>query len=388
MGRRIRRVAIISGVAFVLAGAIIWYFVPELIVSRDLGPKVPMSVRAMALTSARQSVLLALGGVIAVAGVVATVLRLTFEHARSSLDVDENVTDRFSTAMTHLGHESPAVQNGGIYALQRLAQDSPREVPVVAQVIAAFVRTCAAVGGDRSEPERSALIMLATMGFEDLDLTGARLFDLQIPNASFRGARLVGADLHGCDLTGGDLEHARLDDANLRGAVLDDATLVDATLRNVQAEQLSAKRAKFVQAHIAGSRFDGAHLEDAAFDQSAVAGTSFENAQLSRTSFKGARLAADLSKAHFSDWLDLSKADLVGSTVLPPSREIEVREILLAGAWWNEEPGPVIGYEQWAQFYDRVYVTNPRIVYLRPTSNGTAGQYLYVDQVEEHPPRT
>jgi hypothetical protein len=42
---------------------------------------------------------------------------------------------RFNTAITNLGSSSIAVRLGGIYALQRLMQDSPRDQPAVVAVL-------------------------------------------------------------------------------------------------------------------------------------------------------------------------------------------------------------------------------------------------------------
>jgi hypothetical protein len=39
------------------------------------------------------------------------------------------ITDRYNAAITNLGAQSIEVRLGGIYALQRLMQDSPRDHP-------------------------------------------------------------------------------------------------------------------------------------------------------------------------------------------------------------------------------------------------------------------
>jgi hypothetical protein len=40
------------------------------------------------------------------------------------------ITDRYNAAITNLGSRSIEVRLGGIYALQRLMQDSPRDQPL------------------------------------------------------------------------------------------------------------------------------------------------------------------------------------------------------------------------------------------------------------------
>jgi hypothetical protein len=50
------------------------------------------------------------------------------------------VTDRYTKAIEQLGHEKLDVRIGGIYALERIARDSPRDHPTVMAVLAAFIR--------------------------------------------------------------------------------------------------------------------------------------------------------------------------------------------------------------------------------------------------------
>jgi hypothetical protein len=50
------------------------------------------------------------------------------------------VTDRYTKAIEQLGSGKLDVRIGGIYALERIAHDSPRDHPAVLEVLAAFVR--------------------------------------------------------------------------------------------------------------------------------------------------------------------------------------------------------------------------------------------------------
>src|SRR5215469_6153596 len=51
------------------------------------------------------------------------------------------VTDRYTKAIEQLGPDKGLdVRIGGIYALERVARDSPRDHPTVMEVLAAFVR--------------------------------------------------------------------------------------------------------------------------------------------------------------------------------------------------------------------------------------------------------
>ena len=61
---------------------------------------------------------------------------------------DKLITDRFSQAISYLASDKIAVRLGGIYALERLAQDSPSEYWLTIEVLSAFVRERSVAGRD------------------------------------------------------------------------------------------------------------------------------------------------------------------------------------------------------------------------------------------------
>src|SRR6516225_3233653 len=50
------------------------------------------------------------------------------------------VTERDSNAIAQLGSDKLDVRIGGIYALEPIARDSPRDHPTIMEVLAAFIR--------------------------------------------------------------------------------------------------------------------------------------------------------------------------------------------------------------------------------------------------------
>jgi hypothetical protein len=77
----------------------------------------------------------------------AAVAALVFTWRASNATTDQlrdteqgQITDRYTAAITDLGSDSVDVRLGGIYALQRIMQDSPRDQPTIVAVLCAFVR--------------------------------------------------------------------------------------------------------------------------------------------------------------------------------------------------------------------------------------------------------
>jgi hypothetical protein len=191
-----------------------------------------------------------------------------------TLEVTEqgHITERYTKAIQQLGDTELAVRLGGIYALERLAHDSPeRDHPTVVEVLSAFVREGsrrqgtprpeqgmaheAAKKTDAAAPESNAKARPATdvqaalavlgrlpqrAGISRGDLSEANLSGAQLTEANLSGVLLFGANLSGAQfrranlsralLSGADLSGAQLYRANLSGAQLIEADLSGAEL--------------------------------------------------------------------------------------------------------------------------------------------------------------
>ncbi|WP_405809014.1 hypothetical protein OG524_03430 [Streptomyces sp. NBC_01520] len=67
-----------------------------------------------------------------------------------ALAKEGQITDRYTAAVGNLGEDQVDVRLSGIYALERIMQDSGRNQPTITNVLAAYVRTHAAKPQRRS----------------------------------------------------------------------------------------------------------------------------------------------------------------------------------------------------------------------------------------------
>lgn len=176
-----------------------------------------------------------------------------------------HITDRYTKAIEQLGTDKLDVRLGGIFALERIARDSPRDHSTVMEVLAAFVREHSRdrddigeqgevgelEGGQRPVQTdiQAALTVIGRRnvrqdrGRIDLrgadlrnaylnraNLTSANLARTNLTNASLRSADLKGANLYRAIINGADLTEANLTEAYLCRADLTNATLTAATL--------------------------------------------------------------------------------------------------------------------------------------------------------------
>src|SRR6516225_7491684 len=123
------------------------------------------------------------------------------------------LTDRYSKAIEQLGSDKLDVRIGGIYALERIARDSPRDHPTIMEVLAAFIREHsrehwppAEPGAEppehRTRPDVQAaatVIGRRTVRHDSqvVKLAGADLADAHLADTDFARAYLPGAQGRG-----------------------------------------------------------------------------------------------------------------------------------------------------------------------------------------------
>jgi uncharacterized protein YjbI with pentapeptide repeats len=317
--------------------------------------------RADAINSVRQILLAGAAGLIALGG-------LGFTARNYYLSRRGQVTDRYTKAIALLASEKDAERIGGIYALEHILLESPRDHPTVIDVLAAFVRQHAPATpakppsdhhqdeGHDDEPSdyrpehrddrrpsadvQAALTVLARRPdrpeLNRLDLRRADLAGAELAYARLTRARLATADLQGADLNGAQLQGADLVGAQLQGAHLVGAQLQRADLNGAQLQG----------AHLVGAQLQGAHLNGAQLQGAHLGGAQLQGADLNEAQLQGANLfLAELQGAHLGGaqlqdvdlgGAQLKDADLRGTLGL-------IKPQLLAGVWESSSPPKLDG---------------------------------------------
>ena len=296
--------------------------------------------KAAAINAVRQTLLATTAGAIALIGLVIT--GRSFLLARRG-----QLTDRYTKAIAQLASDKLEERLGGIYALEHLMIESPRDHTTVMDVLAAFIRehapsvplvTAGPVGAEalatkpdtinhRQRPPTDVQAALTVLGRRpdrrephDLDLTDTDLRGAILPHARFAGVNLGEAQLQGADLRGAQLQGANLSAAQLQVAFLDGAQLQNANLLVAQLQG-----AILPMAQLQGADLYGAQLQDAF-----LAGAQLEGASLAQVQLLGAELrGAQLQDANLAG-AQLQGASLAGAQ-LRNSRNLKIDQILLAG---------------------------------------------------------
>jgi hypothetical protein len=218
------------------------------------------------VNEARKTLATVLGGLVLLAGGFATWRNLKLAQESLRVSQDGQITDRFSKAIEQLGAVDASgkmkleVRLGGIYALERIANQSQRDHWPIMEVLSAYVRQNASpvvleskYENQNSFPTGSIAediqAILTVLGRRDrkyreenqeLNLFSAHLPSAYLPQANFSRANLMSTSLHGAYLGDADLSEAKfrranlgeafIYRANLRGADLFEADLSDARL--------------------------------------------------------------------------------------------------------------------------------------------------------------
>jgi uncharacterized protein (DUF1697 family) len=216
-------------------------------------------------------------------GAYFTYRQLTNSREQLQISQQGQITERYTRAIDQLGHAQLDVRLGGIYALQRIARDSPVDRAIIGDVLTAFVRSHA------PWPPRLPGQYIATASIDQVPELQLRGPDVQASlsvlgeggygHSRGRGGRL---DLHSVDLRNAELGYAHLEEAYLTDSHLEGATLY---------------RAHLDGAHLEGATLDDVHLERATLDDAHL-----EGADLGRTHLKGSLANEKTSWPAGFDW--------------------------------------------------------------------------------------
>jgi uncharacterized protein YjbI with pentapeptide repeats len=317
---RVRRVSVWAGwliAVAVMSAFVVWlvlfapaHFVPA---PNEADLRTIDAARRLELQNdVRTTLLQGLGGLAVLVGAF-------FTYRQLGIAREGQVTERFTRAIDQLGNDNMDVRLGGIYALERMANDSPQDRATIGRILNTFVRGHAPWPPTRpSQPPEGTPI-------EDIPLLAIRAADVQLAltmicrreaaihpgrTLELRETDLRNADLQNTDLRGANLWGARLNGTNFFGAQLQGALLWTAELKHVhligaKVQQAILSNAQLQDAQLYGTHLQEAHLEGAQLQRADLQKALLQDAYLIQAQLQG----ADLRGAQ------LQGADLRGAQV-------------------------------------------------------------------------
>jgi len=273
--------------------------------------------------------------VVGIIGLGFGIWRAYTAYRQISIAEQGHFTERFSVAVGHLGNEMLPVRLGGIYALWRLAEDSPkRDLTKVLDILCAYVRNPphSAIGesltetvplGENNETQGALIPISTPAAAPDVQIILNLITKFGTPFRSVLNYSYH-LDLHGADLGGANLKNANLDGADLTEAVLnatdlESADLIEADLRRAEFNGANLYGANLRNATLAGVDLSQANLEEANLESANFRRVTLEGANLTRVNLKYADFAgANLRDVNFfgADFgeVNIGNADIQGAS--------------------------------------------------------------------------
>lgn len=251
------------------------------------------------------------------------------------------ITDRFTRAVDQLGATdidgNPAIEIrlGGIYALERIANESEKDYWPIMEILTAYIRknTSAEIVENKKDThiatdsimgEFSELKKISLDIQTILSVLGKRRYSFNNGEDSFLNlgmTHLEWADLNSSHFEYADLGGAYLECADLGGVHLEEAALVSSHLEFADIHHAHLENAGFAFAHLEWADLNSSHLEGAYLRGAHLEGVDFSDSHLEGADFH----EADLMGAKNLTVDQLSKVKTLYQAKLDPELEEELR---------------------------------------------------------------
>ncbi|TRU04125.1 MAG: pentapeptide repeat-containing protein [Microcystis sp. Msp_OC_L_20101000_S702] len=312
--------------------------------------------------------------IISALGLIATLLAgiglfVNYLNSQAEIQLTQQrlITERFSKAVEQIGNTKEEVVIGGIYSLERIAKDSPKDQWTIMEVLTSYIRKNSPIPSNIEQlkpeerqkaleklpsvsiPVQAALTVIGRRKVEN-DQAGDNLAEttdsnkikiLDLSRTNLREANLILANLDGANLNGANLNRANLNRANLNRADLNGADLKGANL-----DGADLKGAYLWVAYLNGAYLNGAYLKGAE-----LIGAELIEAELYRANLYRANLyRANLYRANLIE-ANLKGANLKGAN-------LKGANLILANLYGAEDLYP----EQIksACFWEKAIYTEPK----------------------------
>jgi uncharacterized protein YjbI with pentapeptide repeats len=210
-----------------------------------------------------------------------TIAEEDLKATQKNLEViqEGQITERFTRAIDQLGavdkDGNPAIEIrlGGIYALERIANESEKDYWPIMEILTAYVRKNSNIKEFINCKDRIS-IDIQTI----LNILKKRKYSFE--NGEFESLDLRKTFLQGANIRGTNLRKAFLQETNLKNANFSEANLEEACLSHTNCIEAS-----FAKANLKGTFFIKAILQKTNFDESDLKGAYFSNANLKEAVF-------------------------------------------------------------------------------------------------------
>ena len=278
---------------FALFSILLWHIVPVLWIAFPKYATLLTDPPTAQDAAARYPAFIGFFGILtaigALVGYAFSFIRVFTTERQTITSQQGHITERINKAVENLGtnraggQPNIAVRLGAIYALERIAQDSPRDHIPILEILSAYIRlnapadtatdqkdgeedtikiprppidiqTALTVIGRNPPPQNTLKVDLRHCNLQRVDMKGLTFWNALLGGSKLEKANLWDANLQGANLWNANLQGAYLWHANLQGADLEDANLQGAYLWHANLQGADLRVANLQGANLRGNK--------------------------------------------------------------------------------------------------------------------------------------
>lgn len=207
-----------------------------------------------------------------------TAMERTAQATEKNIEVAQNsqITERFTKAVEQLGSENLSIRIGGIYALEKIAQDAPKTYHwTIMEILCAFIRNHE-LSWEKNVTKPEVSIIKKNRDLETaLIVIGRR-------NTKHDPENIV-LDLRGTDLSFTNLNNGKYDFSK--------AIFLDSSLTSVQWNNVVLETVKLYKSNLREAIFIKCSFKEADLKNTYISGAEFFNCNLQKANFMGGKIS-------------------------------------------------------------------------------------------------
>jgi uncharacterized protein YjbI with pentapeptide repeats len=265
----------------------------------------------------RKTVAQIFGGLLVLIGLYFTYEQLVAARVSIQVSQQTQLTDEYSKAVEQLGNNSSQIRLGGIYALQRLEENSDTYTSIVKNVLSMYIRQKSKLPDSSKFDEIQAALTVifpkvsshdTTKTSDRINLSNSFLLDFD-----FSGSYLCNVKMDNCVCSGSSFKNAVITSSKAYGTNFNAADFSAAKISNTVFYGADFPGAVFRNASIINCNFKICNLKECDLSNSVIEHTDFTGADLTGALLFG----ADLSKSFGITKEQIAKAQINQLTKLP-----------------------------------------------------------------------
>jgi uncharacterized protein YjbI with pentapeptide repeats len=291
----------------VLLSMILWVFPKRQMKKLEIQPSSKRDIdrferdrdRLKLVDDARKTLAQILGGLVVLVGLILTYYSYQLNVDKQDLDRERQMTDRFSKAIEHLADEKQSIRLGGLFELERISKDSPKDFSSAMEVISSFIREKSPFQKTTYDEKKENEIIYLNIKYRKYqDLTEEEK-NYVLPEEIKLALKIIGRreiksetdhkvlNLRGININKADLSNLEFSDVDFSGSNLYGVNFRESKLLNANLSDSILYNCNFYKGKIFDSEITNSDLRQAKFLETEISNSDLSYSDCTLTEFIG-----------------------------------------------------------------------------------------------------